>query len=218
MKRRRRTSDDPLRLPLDRGRPRRGQLGSLLDLFKRGLDGGAQAALEYLQTAADAGSASADAFMQQWNQLSVQDRKQISWEVVCARAGLKPEDVTGIVIWQATRHASNIARLRAATTLPEVVETSLTEARKSEGFRDRQLILESQKFVERTPSVVIDQSSTTEQHLHLPSLEEVLGGAALPRPIPPLLLDGGAGLPPDEINNERAVEGPLEGEIVYERR
>ncbi|HYE78113.1 MAG TPA: hypothetical protein VEI97_09010, partial [bacterium] len=155
-------------------------------LFDRGLSGGRTAALEYIQSAADAGNDSARKFMEAWNGLAVRRKEGLSWEIICTMAGVKVPDLVGAVIWTAQQHAANVAKLKAVTALPDVVDTLSASARSAEGFQDRKLLLESQKFVERGPSVVIDQSHTTEQHLHLPALEDVLSlGAAEPRSLPP---------------------------------
>lgn len=169
-----------------RGRPSAATAGSLKDLFTRGLDGGLTVAIEYLQAASDSDNDTARKFLDQWRKVPVSRRANTSWEVVCAQANIKPWDVAGVVIWWAQQHATNVAKLKALTALPDVVGASLTSARALEGFQDRKLILESQKFVERGPGIVIDNSqTTTEQHVHLPSLEEAL---ALPSAKPRLAL------------------------------
>lgn len=111
-------------------------------------------------------------------------------EELCINNGLDPSEFLGICTAVAHRYQLDTSSIVASVELEKIVETGVEMAKKPEGFRDRQLIMEHAQFLpQKGPGVAIQVNNTPQvQGTPLPefrSLSEIALGAIAKAALPP---------------------------------
>ncbi len=120
---------------------------SLLAMALRHLPGGWRRSLEYADHAAKDGDPQMQRLLKCYADLTARERQAVTLEHLCDLAGILPADFFGRIASIAYELGQHAANLIAGAHHPEVVATTIRNAKKPGGFRDREALLKHSGFV-----------------------------------------------------------------------
>ncbi len=103
----------------------------------------------FAKIGADAGQPEMMRVMETWNGLRVKERERMTPEEVLEIAGVDPRDFAAEVFREYLTMATDASNLIEAANRPAIVKASIDFAKKKDGFRDRQMLLEHGQFIQQ---------------------------------------------------------------------
>jgi len=134
--------------------------------------------IDYCETAAKNGDPDADKLLRAYYKLTRREQVNHMPEQLCDLAGVKPEELFGIVATELWRTARMEANLIVAAAYPKVIERTAKLAETKNGFKDRELFHKATGFLPQPkgPSINIDAShkqlTVAPTPSKLPSMED----------------------------------------------
>lgn len=166
------------------------------------MDGGQPRFLDFARLAADDGCPHARRFVAMVDRYGEEQRKLPPLDDICQMAKVSPVALLQDVVAAAFRVQSAVADLVASAAHPMIVETAVKSAKiiQSEiGFRDRQLLLQHQRFAPVAKSAVINVNAQANAN--------AAAGAAAGSGVPSFLDDAEGATTPRKVVQQRLIEG-----------
>ncbi len=135
-----------------------------LSIATRYLAGGRAHFVELVQAAALEGSTDAATWLAVYGDLPPYQQGLVSFDDVCAAAGVRPSRLVGDVTSYAVEMGRDVGNLVAAVTHPQVVEAAVRAAKQPKGTRDRELLFQHHNFtpVPRAAVINVNASATAQ--------------------------------------------------------
>jgi len=118
-----------------------------LSIATRYIDGGRDKFVELVQLAMLNGSDDATKWMTVYADLLPSERVRVSFDDVCAAAGVTPSRLVGVVTSTAMDMGRDVGNFVAAITHPQVVAASVNAAKHPDGIEDRKLLFQHNGFI-----------------------------------------------------------------------
>lgn len=123
-----------------------------LALAIRYIEGGRARFVELTQMAMLNGNTHAEAFLIVYADLGTRDRELVSFDDICAAAGVRPADLMSAIVSTAMEYGTDVGNLVAAAVHPQLVHQAGKSAKRiggpyaELGFKDRLLMLQANGF------------------------------------------------------------------------
>ena len=165
-----------------------------LSLATRYIEGGRERFIEFVQLAMLNKAEAAIKWMAVYADLTAAERLRVSYDDVCAAAGVMPSEIMSAVVSNAMTFGVDVGNFVAAITHPQVVQAAVRAAKDPAGLEDRRMMFQHQGFIP-TP-----KGTTINVNAHASSNAQAAAVAAKDPSVPSFA---------DDLRNIRAVEGTI---------
>lgn len=185
-----------------------------LSLAIRYIDGGRQRFIEFVQMAMQNGNPHAESFLVVFADLTPGDRMKVSFDDVCAAAGVRPADLMSAVVACAMEYGTDVGNLVAAAMHPTIVHQSAKSAKRIGGqfaeisFKDRLLMLQAQKFAP------VPKSASVHVHANANANAQAAAAAAAEPSVPAFASDLAALTDAKRTVQRQLTEGDASLELI----